>query len=94
MGLPPPQSQHPAVPEIPEVGTLVGLIAARPEVVARLGTPVVATSRPIDGNVHLNGAFVGADVRIELRGPLGSATVAVKADLRDGVWTLRRVAVR
>ena len=94
MGLPPPQSQHPAVPEIPEVGTLVGLIAARPEVVARLGTPVVATSRPINGNVHLNGAVGGADIRVELRGPRGSATVAVKADLRDGVWTLRRVAVR
>ena len=93
MGLP-QQSQHPAVPEIPEVGTLVGLIAARPEVVARLGVPVVATSRPIDGNVHLNGVVGDADIRVELRGPRGSATVAVKADLRDGAWTLRRVEVR
>ena len=93
MGLPPPP-QHPAVPEIPEVGTLVGLIAARPEVVARLGTPVVATSRAIDGKVYRSGDVGGADIRIELRGPLGSATVAVKADLRNGVWTLHRVAVR
>ena len=94
MSLPPPSPQEPAVPVIPEVGTLVGLIAARPEVVARLGTPVVATSRPIDGAVRMTDAVGDADIRIELSGPRGSAKVAVKADLRDGVWTLHRVKVR
>jgi hypothetical protein len=94
MGLPPGEPRHPAAPDHPEVPALVGLVTTRPEVVARLGTPVVATPRPIDGTVRRSGADGGADVRIELRGPRGSATAAVKADLRDGAWTLRRVAVQ
>lgn len=73
---------------------LVALIASHPDVVARLGTPVVAADRPVNGNVSMSGESGEADIEIELSGPNGRAVAAVEADLNDGTWVLRRVRVR
>lgn len=87
---------HPPAPQIEDMAdsrALVGLIAAHGDVVARLGAPAVATSRPVNGNLQLDGAEGDADIRIELRGPRGLAMVAVEAEMNNHIWTLQRVAV-
>jgi len=88
---PPPQPAEPGIGDRPESRALVALIAAQPAVVARLGTPAVVTSRPVNGNLQLDGAGGSADLRIELRGPRGQAVVAVEADMTERNWTLRRL---
>ncbi|HYE44018.1 MAG TPA: cytochrome c oxidase assembly factor Coa1 family protein [Caulobacteraceae bacterium] len=76
---------------------LLALIAAHPDVRARLGEGAVPTPRPLNGNLRSHGADRAsgdADIRIEMSGPRGRAEVAVKADRRGRVWTLRSLAVR
>jgi beta-lactamase regulating signal transducer with metallopeptidase domain len=91
--LPPP----PALPDIEALSDCTALfeqLALHPDVVARLGTPAVMASTQVDGNVHLAGADGDADIRTEWRGPRGTATVSVEAELHSHVWTLRTVDVR
>lgn len=78
----------------PEVKTLFALVAAHPNVVARLGTPATVTSRPIGGNIRLDDAGGEADIAIEMRGPKGSAMIDVEGDLRNRLWTFKRVDPR
>jgi beta-lactamase regulating signal transducer with metallopeptidase domain len=89
----PPPPVPPQIEDMAEARALVAQVAARREVVARLGTPAVATSRPVDGTLHVDGADGDADLRIELRGPRGLAVVAVEAEYVHHIWTLQRVAV-
>jgi beta-lactamase regulating signal transducer with metallopeptidase domain len=86
----------PAPPQIgnmAEARALVAQLAAHPDVVARLGSPAVATTRPADGNLRIDGAGGEADLRIELRGPRGVAMANVAAALNDHIWTLQHVDV-
>jgi beta-lactamase regulating signal transducer with metallopeptidase domain len=88
--------RHPAPPDfdaMPEHAALIALIQRHPEVVARLGTPVARTAGPIDGTIRHDGTSGDADIRVELGGPRGRATVAVEAEMSDRAWTLRDVAV-
>jgi beta-lactamase regulating signal transducer with metallopeptidase domain len=87
----PPPEAPPYVTVSPEHKALVALIAADRGVVARLGTPVVATSRPVNGTLRIDGAEGDADIRIELSGPKGRAMAAVEADYKNRIWTLQRV---
>jgi beta-lactamase regulating signal transducer with metallopeptidase domain len=91
--VPPPPPALPQIEDMAEARSLVALIATHRDVVARVGTPAVATSRAVNGNLRLDGAEGDADIRIELRGPRGQAVAAVEADMHDRIWTLRRVAV-
>jgi len=90
----------PPAPQIPDMGmsreyeAFVAALAARPELVARLGTPAAPTGRPPNGNFHLDGVNGSADLSIEMVGPRGHATVAVQADMTDRVWTVRSVQLR
>ena len=77
-----------------ECKALVQLLAAHRDVIARLGTPVVATSKPVDGHIHFVDADGQVDVPIELRGPRGQATVRVEAEFRAGIWTVRSLHVQ
>ena len=87
----PPKHEVPKFDETPEVKALHATIAAHPAVVARLGAPAMPTSRPVNGNVRVEGADGDADIHIELGGPKGRAMVAVEAEMKDRVWTLQSV---
>lgn len=91
----PPPPVVPVMENLAEYRALIARIAGHPDVVARLGTPAVATSRPVDGNVRLDqGEGEGeADIRIELSGPRGRAIVAVEAEMTGRAWTLRSLQV-
>jgi beta-lactamase regulating signal transducer with metallopeptidase domain len=89
--------EHPAMPNLdatPEHMALYALIERHPAVVARLGAPVTRTARMIDGTISHDGTDGEADIRIELSGPRGRATVAVDAEMNDRTWTLQSVAVQ
>jgi beta-lactamase regulating signal transducer with metallopeptidase domain len=88
---PPPP---PAIDAMPDQRSLIASIAADPTVVARLGTPVVRTAAPINGNVRLEGATGDAAIDIQLRGPRGLALVTVDAEMNDHRWVLQSVAVQ
>jgi beta-lactamase regulating signal transducer with metallopeptidase domain len=93
---PPPPPVVPAHPQIgypPEHKALVALVAARPEVIARIGSPAVQTSRPPNGNLRLDGANGDARLSVEMRGPKGLARADVEAVLKDGAWTVQRLDV-
>ena len=87
---PPPRPQRDISPEF---DALMRLVAVHPDIVARLGAPVVVAVMPPNGTLSLNDTGGDADLRLELRGPRGHATVRVEADLRNRIWTLRRVSV-
>jgi hypothetical protein len=73
----------------PEVRALVALVAARQDVVARVGSPAQVLARPFSGNVHLSDKRNGdADLRFVLAGPKGDVDVAVEATFVEGRWTL------
>lgn len=92
-------SVRPPAPVLPQFDirtdykALVDRIAADPAVVARLGTPVIATAAVVNGNVRVDGVNGDADIRIPLRGPKGQAMVAVQAQMKDRSWSLRSVEV-
>jgi beta-lactamase regulating signal transducer with metallopeptidase domain len=91
-----PIALPPAPPQLgnmAEARALVAQVAAHPDVIARLGSRAVATSRPVNGNLRIDGSGGEADLRIELRGPRGAAMVNVAATMNDRVWTLQRVDV-
>ena len=94
LGVPP---AHPALPDVndrPEHRALVALIASHPDVVARVGSPAAATSRPVNGNVRLSGSEGDADIEIELLGPSGRVTVDVEAQRSNGTWRLDSLDVQ
>ncbi|HYG30198.1 MAG TPA: M56 family metallopeptidase [Allosphingosinicella sp.] len=88
LGVPPAPPALPDVDDMPEHRALVALIASHPDVVARVGSPAAATSRPVNGNVRLTGSEGDADIEIELGGPRGRVTVEVQAERRNGAWRL------
>jgi hypothetical protein len=91
----PPAPVIPRIEDRPEFGALIAALGARSEIAARLGSPVAMTSKQVDGTIRLDDSGNGAaDVHIELSGPKGRATVAVVADMRKRVWSLRSVAVQ
>jgi beta-lactamase regulating signal transducer with metallopeptidase domain len=73
---------------------LLAQVVMQDNVVARLGSPVRATQKPVNGNVQVDGTGGEADIEVELEGPKGRARFAVEADRNANVWTLRRVAAR
>ena len=89
-GTPPPPHPSPVF-DPAEYPALLALAAAHPAVVARLGSPAVATARPVAGSIRVTGGDGEADLRVPMRGPRGEAMVAIEAELRSGAWTLRRV---
>ena len=84
----------PEMNDRPEHRALVAAIASHPDVVATLGTPAVATPRPVNGNVRLSGAEGDADIRIELSGPKGRAMVDVEAEMNDRIWALQSLEMQ
>lgn len=94
---PPPIPELPPVPAPPELRDstafkdIMRLVAADSRIVARLGTPVVATSNEVHGRIAADGwphPKGDADLRFQLGGPKGQAMVSVSAELVDGAWTL------
>ena len=90
----PPMPPAPPVPPDPmdsaEFQALVKVIVARPDVVARLGTPVTVVREPVSGNLRLHdtGENGDADMRFTLAGPKGRAQVDVEATRKAGQWTV------
>ncbi|HYC73387.1 M56 family metallopeptidase [Brevundimonas sp.] len=90
-----PPAPHPVQPVEPAAyDALLAMMAAHPAVVARLGSPAVATARPEGGNLRLGDGGGEADLRIPMAGPKGAATIQVEAELVRGGWVLRRLDVR
>ena len=94
MSVPPPRPALADVRDRPEHRALMALVASHPDVVARLGSPVVASSAYPNGTIRLNGAQGDADIELELSGPRGRAEVAVEAEMNDRVWTLHSVELQ
>jgi beta-lactamase regulating signal transducer with metallopeptidase domain len=87
-----PPPAHPVQPVDPsEYDALVSIIAAHPVVLARLGSPAAATTKPVDGTLRLGDGGGEADLRIPLTGPKGAGTIHVEARLIRGEWKLRRL---
>jgi hypothetical protein len=89
-----PEPQFPRVEDMAEFKALIAQIGTHPDVAAKLGAPVVMTAKPLDGTIRLDDSEGEgeADIRIELSGPKGRATVAAEAIMSGRKWTLRRVA--
>jgi beta-lactamase regulating signal transducer with metallopeptidase domain len=85
---------HPTMEAMPEHQALIAAIAAHPSVVAAIGVPATPTNKPVNGNIRLTGADGDADIHIEMRGPKGTAIVAVEAEMKNRVWDLQQVAVQ
>ena len=92
---PPPPPAPPEPPSITESGafrSLLSVVASNPDVVARLGSPVVLASEDVHGRIDYDAdADGGADVRIDLAGPKGRATARVEATLDEGKWSMDEV---
>lgn len=101
MTVPPPPPPPPVAPPMPpmpppppniadatEFKALVRVVAADPRVIAKLGTPVVAMTDRVRGNIRIDKADGDADLRFDLSGPKGRAEVQVEAELEHGAWTL------
>lgn len=86
---PPAPPMPPRITESAEFKAVLQLVAADPGVIARLGTPVAATSEEVSGNLRRDDlGDADADLRFGLAGPKGKAKVDVSAHLRNGRWTL------
>lgn len=90
----PTAPEYPRIEDMADFKALIAAIGASPDVAARLGAPVTMTSKQAGGNVQLQDAEGHADIRVELSGPRGIATVAAVADMSGHKWTLRSVAVQ
>jgi beta-lactamase regulating signal transducer with metallopeptidase domain len=88
---PPAPPEPPEPPEISNTAafkSLRRLVATDASVVARLGTPVAMASRHVSGRIDIDGDSDGeADLRLDLTGPKGRATVRVEAQLDEGRWS-------
>ncbi len=85
--------EGPGLEELPEVRALLELVAVHSDVVARLGAHALATPGSLVGNLRLREHDGEADVRVELDGPRGRATLAIEAHWDGRSWTLQRVAL-
>lgn len=93
--LPPP----PPPPEISDSAafqSLVRLVAVDRGVVAKLGTPVAMASKDVHGRIDIDDDADStrdgdADVRFDLIGPKGRATVHVDAALVQGAWSIDEI---
>ena len=83
MTIAPPQPVIPNMSASREYHAFIATLAARPEMVERLGAPAAWTGRPPNGNFHLDGMSGSADLNIEMVGPKGQATAAVEADMKE-----------
>lgn len=89
--MPPAPPEPPEMAESAEFQSLLRLVAADPGVVARLGTPVAMASNDVHGRIDMDTGTApdgDADVRFDLAGPKGRATVQVEAVLEEGVWSI------
>ncbi|WP_133478863.1 M56 family metallopeptidase [Cognatilysobacter segetis] len=98
--LPPPPPAPPAPPPPPSLAdshafrALLRVVASDPGVIARLGTPVALASKDIDGGLNADADGDGdADLRFDLAGPKGRATVRVDATRERGIWSTQRIDV-
>ncbi|HYC69261.1 M56 family metallopeptidase [Brevundimonas sp.] len=94
LSLTPPAAHLVPVVEPAEYDALLALAASQPVVVARLGSPAVATSQPAGGKLRLGEGGGEADLRIPMAGPRGAAIVHVEAELIRGDWILERLEVQ
>lgn len=76
-----------------EHAALVALVGRHPEVVGRVGAPATPAGTPINGTISFDGDDGEADIRIEYRGPTGSAVVSVQAEMNNRTWSLESVSL-
>lgn len=89
--MPPAPPEPPEIAESVEFQSLLRLVAADPGVIARVGTPVAMASNDVHGRMDMDNGTApdgDADMRFDLTGPKGRATVEVKARLKDGAWSI------
>ena len=93
--LPPIPPMPPAPPEIADSAafkSLLHVVAAEPNVLAKLGSPVVLASVDVHGRIDVTDRSADMDVTFALAGPRGRADVHVDAQLDDGKWSMKPVA--
>ena len=89
LAAPTPRSQTSNAVGLAEYDTLIEQVVTHPDVVARLGAPVVAASGPLDGSLRLHETGGEADLTIRLHGARAAASARVVAELDEGAWTIR-----
>ena len=89
--LPPTPPTPPSLTDSVEFKSLLRLVVANPQVVAKLGTPVTAAPDTVDGHIRLDDGEGDADLSFQLSGPKGQAEVRVVANLKKHAWTLETV---
>ncbi|GAB6194837.1 M56 family metallopeptidase [Lysobacter xanthus] len=91
---PPMPPEAPAITDTAAFAAVLRIAAVDPVVVAQLGTPVVLASKDVEGRLNFDaGADGDADLRIDLSGPKGRATVHVEATLDEGVWSKDEIEI-
>ncbi len=93
---PPPPPPPPKFTDTAAFHALFRRVAAAPVVVARVGTPVAMASDEVQGHIEIQGSDVKsqdgvADIRFDVSGPKGRATVLVDAQLDAGAWSIETV---
>ena len=95
--VPAPPPAPPAPPEPPELTesvefrSLLRVVAANPDVIARLGAPIAMASTRVRGRIDVDNGSApdgDADLSFDLTGPKRRATVHVEAQLEEGVWSV------
>jgi len=90
---PPPPPAPPPPPEVADslaFQQILGLVAADPGVLARLGSPIAA-QKPVSGHVDIDQDTGEARLTFIASGPKGKAQVTANARMDRNAWTLQTV---
>lgn len=67
---------------------LMALVAARPDVQARIGTPISVADDAFSGHIELGDGNGDAELNFRLRGPKGETQAHLRAELARELWRL------
>jgi beta-lactamase regulating signal transducer with metallopeptidase domain len=91
---PPPPPEPPKIADDATFKSLIRLVAADHDVVAKLGNPVVLASNDVHGRLNVDDGNLrdgDANVDVALRGPKGRVDAHVQAQLDNGTWSMQPI---
>ena len=95
--LPPAPPMPPDLADSVAFKSIARLVAADPDVIARLGSPIVVRPQSVTGSITLDGwndSEGTARLNFHVSGPKGSARALTQAERDSGTWKLVDVALR
>ena len=95
--VPPPPPAPPSLADSALFQSLIARVAADPQVVAAIGSPIATVGdEQIHGRLDMGDGprpDGSANLRLDLRGPKGAARVAVDSELVEGRWSTPEVQI-